>query len=121
MVEVFMAGADMMDCVSPTRLARCGQIYSGKLATWTEGSSLKAAFESEFKNGTYLIDKKIWSTDKTTLGHDCGCYTCKCGYTKAYLHHLFKAKELTYYRLATIHNVYTMVQTAKALRRAILG
>jgi queuine tRNA-ribosyltransferase len=53
------------------------------------------------------------------IDQKCDCYTCT-NYTAAYLHHLFKAKELTGFTLATIHNLHFMIQLMRDYRTAIL-
>lgn len=93
---VIKAGADMFDCVAPTRLARCGQLYN-----------------REAKTEYIDINKSVFALDKNPIDNSCNCSTCK-NYTRAYLHHLFKSKELLYYRLASIHNLKTMLEAVKS-------
>jgi queuine tRNA-ribosyltransferase len=95
-VSVIKAGADMFDCVAPTRLARCGQLY-----------------HPELKSQYLDISKSAFILDKKVILKDCDCYTCTNGFTRAYLHHLFKCKELLYYRLASIHNLRVMIRTVE--------
>ncbi|BCZ19616.1 Queuine tRNA-ribosyltransferase Tgt [Helicobacter sp. NHP19-012] len=92
-------GVDMFDCVMPTRNARNGTLFTnlGKL-------SIKAQAQK--------------SSD-TPLDPKCGCYTCK-HYSKAYLHHLFKARELLYFRLASLHNLHFYLELVRGAREAIL-
>lgn len=96
LISVFKAGANMCDCVAPTRLARCGLLYN-----------------IESANERIDISKAIYKLDQNPIDDSCDCSTCKA-YTRAYLHHLFKCKELLYYRLASIHNLRTMIRTAQA-------
>jgi queuine tRNA-ribosyltransferase len=98
LVSVFTSGADMCDCVAPTRLARCGQLYHPEA-------------KSEYLN----ISKSSFSLDKKVILNGCDCYTCQYGFTRAYLHHLFKSRELLYYRLASIHNLRVMIRTVEQL------
>lgn len=56
--------------------------------------------------------------DFTTLDNECDCYTCK-NYTKAYIHHLFKAKEILGARLLSIHNLRFLVHLMEDVREAI--
>jgi queuine tRNA-ribosyltransferase len=93
-VEVIKAGADMFDCVAPTRLARCGQLY-----------------HPEAKSQYLDIAQSSFTLDKKVILDNCDCYTCQSGFTRAYLHHLFKSRELLYHRLASIHNLRTMIRT----------
>lgn len=64
------------------------------------------------------ITKSIYAMDKRPIEPDCHCYTC-CNYSRAYLHHLFKVKELLAYRLATIHNLYFIEELMKKIRNSI--
>jgi tRNA-guanine family transglycosylase len=93
------AGIDLFDCVAPTRIARNGALYTkkGKI------NILNAKFISDF----------------SPIEDDCACYTCK-HYTRAYLAHLFRSKELFGLRLASIHNVYFIVSLVENIRQAIL-
>ncbi len=98
-VAVVTAGADMFDCVAPTRLARCGQLY-----------------HPDSKSEYIDISKSIFTLDNKIIFDDCDCYTCKNGFTRAYLHHLFKSRELLYYRLASIHNLRVIIRTVEDLK-----
>ncbi len=91
-------GIDTFDSSYPTKAARHGLILT--------------------KYGNMKISKKEHSSDYTPI-EECSCYTCK-NYTKAYLHHLFKAGELIFYALATIHNLHFMVELMKDFRQKIL-
>jgi queuine tRNA-ribosyltransferase len=93
-------GADTFDCVSPTRLGRNGAVY-----TLNEG-------RLNLLNARFI-------EDLSPLDHDCGCYTCK-NYSRAYLAHLFRAKEMLAATLASIHNLHYLVDLTKKARRAIL-
>ncbi len=108
-VEIIKAGVDMFDCVAPTRLARNGALYVGEI----RGDK----FESEFENGRLNIGNAIWAKDNKPILDDCDCFTCKSGYTRSYLRHLYLSKELSYYRLASIHNVRFMVRLSKESRK----
>ncbi|TKX29083.1 tRNA guanosine(34) transglycosylase Tgt [Campylobacter sp. MIT 12-5580] len=99
LVENIERGVDMFDCVMPTRNARNGTLFTsfGKL-------NIKKA---EFINDHEPIDKK------------CACYTCT-HFSRAYLNHLFRAKELTFFRLASLHNLHFYLELVKNAREAIL-
>jgi len=90
------AGFDMFDCVAPTRLARNGALYVSKDLSPTERID---------------ISKSLYALDENPIDPKCDCLTCQ-KYTRAYLHHLLKCKELLFYRLATIHNLRTVIKTA---------
>jgi queuine tRNA-ribosyltransferase len=66
------------------------------------------------------IENAVFSQQETPIDTDCCCYTCQ-NFSAAYLHHLFRSKELLAYRLATIHNLAFMGSLVKSIRRAILN
>lgn len=99
LISVVKAGADMFDCVAPTRLARCGLLYN-----------------RESKNERIDISQSKFRLDKNPIDPMCDCMTCR-KHTRAYLHHLFKCRELLFYRLASIHNLRFMIKTVENLRR----
>lgn len=98
--DIFTAienGADTFDCVSPTRVARNGAIYSF--------------------DGRYNVTNARYRNDFGPLDPEITNYTSQ--YSRAYLHHLFKAKEGLAATLATLHNVSFVVQMVDGARRAI--
>jgi len=99
-------GIDMFDCVAPTRLARHGMIF-----TKTKDKSGK--HRMNIKNSSF-------ATDFSPIELDCTCHTCQ-NYTRAYIHHLFAAEEMTAMRLTSIHNLHFMVDLMKQTREAILN
>ena len=99
LIELAALGTDMFDCVLPTRNARNGQLFTA--------------------NGTINISNSRYKNDTGPVDASCRCYTCR-NYSRAYLRHLYMARELLAYRLNTIHNVYHFVNFIKQLRRAIL-
>lgn len=99
-------GMDTFDCVAPTRIARNGSAYVNAGASKKLGSTinlLNAQFREDF----------------TPIDNNCGCYTCK-NYTKAYLAHLFRAKEMLAATLVSIHNLNFLVNLVKRARQAII-
>lgn len=92
-------GIDTFDSSYPTKAARHGLLL-------TDFSNVKIS-----KSENALINEPIDPM--------CSCFTCQ-NYSKAYLHHLFKSKELVFYSLATIHNLHYMVQLMKNYRQKIL-
>ncbi|MEO8637289.1 MAG: tRNA guanosine(34) transglycosylase Tgt [Candidatus Taylorbacteria bacterium] len=92
-------GCDLFDCVAPTRMARNGTLYTARGRI----NILNAKFRSDFSK----IDR------------NCGCYTCQ-NFTKAYVAHLFRAKEILANTLASIHNLYFIVGLVSKMRSAIL-
>lgn len=117
LLDAVSVGFDMFDCVGPTRLARNGALYYGQLVE----KNGKPAFESEYKNGRLNIGNQKFFTDENIIQEGCDCYTCENGYSRGYLNHLYRTKELAYYRLASIHNVRFMVRLAENLRIMILN
>lgn len=116
LVTAVLAGFDMFDCVGPTRLARNGALYHGNL----EEVGGIPQFVSEYNKARLNIGNTKFATDTSVIQDNCDCYTCKSGYTRAYLNHLYKSDELTYYRLGSIHNVRTMVRLSEQLREYIM-
>ena len=115
-IGAVLCGADLIDCVAPTRLARMGHLYSGKL----RGKAGKWGFTSEFSRGRLNIDQARFRLDDHVIDEGCDCYTCAMGFSRAYLHHLFRSRELLYYRLASLPNVRFMVRLTEGLRRTIV-
>jgi queuine tRNA-ribosyltransferase len=117
LLDAVQAGFDMFDCVAPTRLARNGALYSGKLEQ--QGGQL--IFVSDSHKGRLQIGNQQFMKDNLVIQPGCDCTTCTQGYSRAYLNHLFRADELTYFRLASIHNVRFMVRLSQQIREAILS
>lgn len=92
-------GCDLFDCVAPTRQARNGTLYTA--------------------SGKINIGNARYKTDFTAIEKDCECYACR-NFTKAYLSHLFRSKEILANTLATIHNLYFIVNLLKKMRQGIL-
>jgi len=99
LVENVYRGIDMFDCVMPTRNARNGTLFTSF--------------------GKVNIKKAEFTTDEKPIDPECGCMTCQ-NYSRAYLRHLYRAKEITYFRLGTIHNLYYYLNLMKQMREAIL-
>lgn len=113
-------GMDQFDAVVPTRLGRMGHVLYRLKA---KSSKLKAR-ESNVENCynserfAYDINKTVFSEDLSPLDPCCSCYTCQ-NYSRAYIHHLFRARELLAYRLASLHNVHFMMELMEEIRLAI--
>ncbi len=99
-------GIDMFDCVAPTRLARNGALYTGKVTM----KNRQYCFESNYPNERINIGNQEFAADADPIDPDCDCPTCK-QFSRAYLHHLFRSKELLYYSLASVHNLRMMTKT----------
>lgn len=96
--EAIDRGVDMMDCVLATRIARNATL-------WTS-------------YGRINIDRPIYKGKDEPIEEGCDCYTCKT-FSKAYVNHLFRNKELTAYRLASIHNLRFLKRIVIGARQAI--
>jgi queuine tRNA-ribosyltransferase len=92
-------GADTFDCVAPSREARTSAVYS--------------------ENGRFNVSSATYKRDFSPIDKDCSCYTCS-NFTRAYLNHLFRAKEMLASTLATIHNLAFTVKLVDRMRQAIL-
>jgi queuine tRNA-ribosyltransferase len=98
LVEGVRRGIDMFDCVMPTRNARNGHLF--------------------VNTGVIKIRNASHKTDVAPLDDTCDCYTCK-NYSRAYLHHLDKCKEILGSQLNTLHNLHFYQKVMQGLRDAI--
>ena len=99
LVEAVARGVDLFDCVLPTRNARNGQAFTAE--------------------GPLAISNARFARDPAPLDAECACEACR-GFSRAYLRHLFMARELLAYRLLTLHNV-TFYQGLVATMRAAIA
>lgn len=99
LVDLVELGADMFDCVMPTRNARNGQLFTTA--------------------GTINIPNARFKDDTGPIDADCACTTCR-RYSRAYLRHLYQAKEILAYRLNSIHNVYYFTHLLENVRQSIM-
>ena len=97
-IEGVARGIDFFDCVMPARNARHAKVF-----TWSGSVNLRNA---------------KYATDDGPLDPDCDCPVCR-RYTRAYLHHLFKAEEMLAMRLAVMHNLYFYNQLTARIRQAL--
>jgi queuine tRNA-ribosyltransferase len=98
LVEAVAAGLDMFDCVLPTRNARNGWLFT--------------------RHGDIRIRNARYRDDPAPLDETCACYTCR-NFSRAYLYHLDKAKEILGARLNTLHNLHYYQELMRELRSAI--
>jgi queuine tRNA-ribosyltransferase len=106
-LDLVKYGIDTFDCVEPTRLARMGVIY------------IKVKKDnSKFKIEKIDILKGIYRNNLSKVDENCNCYVCQ-NFTKSYLHHLFKNRELLAYTLATYHNLFVMEKFFEWIRKMI--
>ena len=96
-------GVDMFDCVGPTRLARHGMLF---------------CYAPDKKHRLNITNSQF-TKDTGPIDPDCQCHTCQ-NYSRAYLHHLFAAQEMSGMRLASIHNLHFMLDLTRCAREAIL-
>ncbi len=97
-VEAVLNGVDMFDCVMPTRNARNGHLFTSE--------------------GVIKIRNSRFRTDDAPLDDNCDCYTCQ-NFSRAYLNHLDKCREILFSQLATIHNLRYYQNLMKSLRTGI--
>ncbi len=99
LIENIDRGVDMFDCVMPTRNARNGTLFTSF--------------------GRINIRNASFKEDANPIDTECTCYTCK-NFTRAYLNHLYRAGEMTYFRLASMHNLHFYLNLMRESREAIL-
>ncbi len=99
-VEAIGSGVDMFDCAMPTRISRNGSAFTS--------------------GGRINIKNKKYTCDFNPLDEKCSCYTCR-NYTRSYIKHLFKSKEILSSVLLTIHNLYFIFNLVKQSRDAIIS
>ena len=99
-VEGVHHGIDLFDCVMPTRCARNGLLFTN--------------------HGKVVIKNARYRTDQAPLDETCDCYTCR-NFSRAYLRHLFIAREILALLLNTIHNVRFYLALMERIRTAIAG
>ncbi|MFC2344851.1 tRNA guanosine(34) transglycosylase Tgt [Campylobacter sp.] len=100
LVENVARGVDMFDCVMPTRNARNGTLFTSF--------------------GKINIKSARFATDRAPIDPECNCYACQ-NYSRAYLSHLYRAGELTFFRLASLHNLHYYLNLMKQMREAIMA
>lgn len=99
-LEAIAKGVDMFDCVMPTRNARNAYLFTSL--------------------GIVSMRNAVYKDDYTPLDPNCDCYTCQ-NFSRAYLRHLFNAKEILALELATIHNLTFYLNLVHEARRRILN
>jgi len=99
-VEGVARGIDIFDCVLPTRTARNGGLLT--------------------RRGRLNLINSRYTADPLPVEPGCTCYTCQ-NFSRAYLRHLFKAREILGLHLATVHNVHFMLRLMEEIREHITG
>ena len=97
-LEAVDRGVDFFDCVYPTRNGRHGHVYTDR--------------------GNLNLFNKKYELDSQPIDEACGCPTCK-SYSRAYIRHLLKAKEMLGLRLCVLHNLYFYNTMMSEIREAI--
>lgn len=100
LAQAVLRGIDMFDCVLPTRIARHGAVFT--------------------PDGTMNMGNLSHARDDRPLQEGCDCYTCT-HFSRAYLRHLVKARELLAHTLLSIHNIRFLIRHVEAMRAAILA
>jgi queuine tRNA-ribosyltransferase len=99
LLEAIERGIDMFDCVMPTRNARNANLFTS--------------------NGVLSMRNAKYKDDFSTIDENCDCYTCQ-NYSKAYLRHLYIAKEILALELGSIHNLHFYLNLVKEARTKII-
>ena len=101
LVRGVAAGVDMFDCVLPTRTARTGTAFSNE--------------------GRINLKNARFREDDRPLDESCGCPACSGGFTRAYIHHLVRQKEMLGSILISEHNIYYLLDLMRRAREAIIA
>jgi queuine tRNA-ribosyltransferase len=99
LIEGYIRGIDMFDCVIPTRLGRNGTVLTSR--------------------GRIIARDAKYARDYSPLDPECDCYACR-NFSRAYIRHLLKAKEVLGIRLTTLHNIKFLLDLMKKVREAII-
>jgi tRNA-guanine transglycosylase len=120
-IDLVKYGIDTFDCSEPTRLARMGRIYQ------MSNTRHQKFFDGKQKTAKNLVSslsehiditRTIYKNNFEKVDEDCNCYVCS-NFTKSYLHHLFKQREILGYTLVTYHNLWVMEKLFKGIRKMI--
>ena len=99
LIESSIRGIDMFDCVLPTRIGRNGTVLTG--------------------SGKIIVRDAKYARDYDSLDPECDCYACR-NFSRAYIRHLLKAREVLGIRLTTWHNLKFLLDLMKKIRQAII-
>ena len=97
-LEAVHRGVDLFDCVMPSRNARHGHLFTQK--------------------GIINLNNKKYENNSLPIDPECDCYVCRT-YSRAYIRHLFRAKEMLAMRLAVIHNLHFYNKLMERIRNAL--
>ena len=99
LVEAYVKGVDMFDCVIPTRNGRTGTVFT--------------------RNGKLVVKNAEYKSDHRPIDEECDCHACR-NFSRAYIRHLFNAGEILAPRLATMHNIHFFTHLVSQMRRALM-
>lgn len=111
-VNAIKYGFDMFDCVLPTRLARHGVV-------WKNTKSFNSFQGKKIKYQKINLRKKEYKTDQSPIDTNCNCYACKNKFTKAYISHLVREKEILGIRLLSMHNLRCLFEMIDNIKKNI--
>jgi len=114
LIKATQLGMDMFDCVLPTRLGRHG------VAVRRQVKSRKSKVESALKFEEINLLNSKYREDKKPIDKNCKCPACRNKFSKAYISHLVREKEILGIRLLTLHNLYTYLNLMKEIRKSAL-
>jgi queuine tRNA-ribosyltransferase len=118
-VEAVKRGIDMFDCVIPTREGRHGRLYVRNTRITHELNANMFANKDDDFYSLINITNEQFKEDWGVIDPGCDCPACKNGYTRAYLHHLFKINEGLGLRLASLHNLRFYLRLMELIRESI--
>lgn len=98
LIDGSIRGIDMFDCVLPTRIGRNGTVFTS--------------------GGRIIVRDAKYAEDFSPIDPECDCYACR-NFSRAYIRHLFKCREMFGLRLATWHNLRFLVKLMENVRDAI--
>ena len=98
-INAVSLGVDLFDCVMPARNGRHGHLFT--------------------MDGILNINNQKYELDERPIDPDCDCPVCRKGFTRAYIHHLVKAKEMLALRLCVMHNLYFYNRLMERIREAL--
>jgi queuine tRNA-ribosyltransferase len=117
LIECVARGIDMFDCVSPTRLGRHGTALVRDLST-LPSSGQAGSKPAQPRRWKLNVLNAALREDPGPLDANCGCYTC-ANFSRAYIHHLFRSRELLGIRLVSLHNVAFLLDLMRQIRVSI--
>lgn len=117
-VRFWQYGWDMFDCVIPTREGRHGRLFLSTINDEEKKTKSDSSYDTLNvpRSTTLNITNGRYKNDFSVIEEGCGCPTCLAGYTRAYIHHLFRVGEVLGGQLAMMHNLFFYNEFMKHLR-----